>query len=386
MEKIRFAIGLKDFSKKKGGAERYLVDLCTRMATEGYEVHVYAEHQEEENPGIYFHSVKTIPFPKSLRLLSFAIRATRAIENGNYDITFGVGNTLKADILQPHGGVHWAWFWRSLRVYDHPILWLIKFLGRVFSPKQWVSSWVEDAPYQQKALRSVIAISDMVKQDMRHWYQIPEEKITVVYNGVDIDHFHPRNRQYREEIRRRHGIGEELVILFVSNNFRMKGLGFLIRALAEVKKEDHPSLRLLVLGRDRKEPYLRLAKKIGISEEVVFAGSTDEPEKYYGASDLLVHPTFYDACSLTVLEALASGLPVITTHTNGASGIITEGQEGFVISDPRDDHTLAEKISFFLNREKVERASIAARQLAESYSLERNWREMKNILEGVTPG
>ena len=133
MRKIRFAIGLRDFSKKKGGAERYLVDLCTRMATEGYEVHVYAEHQDEENPRIYFHSVKTIPFPKSLRLLSFAIRATKEIENGNYDITFGVGNTLKADILQPHGGVHWAWFWRSLRAYDHPILWMIKFLGRVLS-------------------------------------------------------------------------------------------------------------------------------------------------------------------------------------------------------------------------------------------------------------
>jgi len=381
MKKIRFAIGLLDFSKKRGGAERYLVDLCTRMAGEGYEVHVYAEQWDVEDSRIYFHPVRTIPFPKSLRLLSFAIRATKEIENGNYDITFGVGNTLKADILQPHGGVHWAWFWRSLRVYDHPILWAVKFLGRVFSPKQWVSGWVEDAPYRAKRLRAIIAISDMVKQDMMHWYQIPEERITVVYNGVDIEHFHPRNRQYREEIRRRHGIGEELVILFVSNNFRMKGLGFLIRALAEVKKEDHPSLRLLVLGRDRKEPYLRLAKKIGISEEVVFAGSTDEPEKYYGAADLLVHPTFYDACSLTVLEALASGLPVITTHCNGASGIITEGQEGFVISDPRDDQVLVEKISFFLNREKVERASIAARQLAESYSLERNWREMKNIFQ-----
>ena len=381
MKKIRFAIGLLDFSKKRGGAERYLVDLCTRMAGEGYEVHVYAEQWDVEDSRIYFHPVRTIPFPKSLRLLSFAIRATKEIENGNYDITFGVGNTLKADILQPHGGVHWAWFWRSLRVYDHPILWAVKFLGRVFSPKQWVSGWVEDAPYRAKRLRAIIAISDMVKQDMMHWYQIPEERITVVYNGVDIEHFHPRNRQYREEIRRRHGIGEELVILFVSNNFRMKGLGFLIRALAEVKKEDHPSLRLLVLGRDRKEPYLRLAKKIGISEEVVFAGSTDEPEKYYGAADLLVHPTFYDACSLTVLEALASGLPVITTHCNGASGIITQGQEGFVISDPRDDQVLVEKISFFLNREKVEKASIAARQLAESYSLERNWREMKNIFQ-----
>jgi UDP-glucose:(heptosyl)LPS alpha-1,3-glucosyltransferase len=385
MKKIRFAIGLLDFSKKRGGAERYLVDLCTRMAGEGYEVHVYAEHQDEEDPRITFHSVKTILFPKSLRLLSFAIRATKAIENGNYDITFGVGNTLRADILQPHGGVHWAWFWRSLRVYDHPILWAVKFLGRVFSPKQWVSGWIEDAPHQERPLRAIIAISDMVKQDMMHWYQIPEERITVVYNGVDIERFHPRNRQYREEIRRRYGIGEELVILFVSNNFRMKGLGFLIRALAEVKKEDHPSLRLLVLGRDRKEPYLRLAKKIGISEEVVFAGSTDEPEKYYGAADLLVHPTFYDACSLTVLEALASGLPVITTHFNGASGIITEGQEGFVISDPRDGKTLAEKISILLNLERVEKASVAARQLAESHSLERNWKEMKNIFQKSFP-
>lgn len=387
MKKIRFAVGLRDFSKKKGGAERYLADLCTRMATEGHEVHVYTEHQGEEDPDIYFHSVKTIPFPKSLRHLSFAVRATKKIENGNYDITFGVGNTLKADILQPHGGVHWAWFWRSLRIYGNPLLWLIKFLGRIISPKQWVSGWIEDAPYQKKRLQSVIAISDMVKQDIIRWYHIPEERITVVYNGVDIEHFHPRNRQHREEIRIRHGIGrDELVFLFVSNNFRMKGLDFLIKALAELKKEGSLFFKLLVVGRDRKEPYLHLGKKLGISERVIFAGSTDEPEKYYGAADLLIHPTFYDACSLTVLEALASGLPVITTYSNGASGIITQGQEGFIVSDPRDIQDLVEKITFFLDHEKVQRVSNAARHLAESHSLERNWREVKSVFENHLPG
>jgi UDP-glucose:(heptosyl)LPS alpha-1,3-glucosyltransferase len=391
MKKIRFALGLRDFSKKKGGAERYLVDLCTRMVAEGYEVHVYAEHQNEENPGIHFHSVKTIPFPKSLRHLSFAIKATKEMEKGDYDIIFGVGNTLKADILQPHGGVHWAWFWRSLRAYENPILWMIKLSGRVLSPKQWVSGWIENAPYQAKRLRAIIAISDMVKQDIIRWYRVPEERITVVYNGVDIDHFHPRNRQYRKEIRRRHGIGDERVVLFVSNNFRMKGLNFLIKALGKIRKGDHPPFRLLILGRDHQDSYLRLARGMGISEEVIFAGSTTEPEKYYGASDVLVHPTFYDACSLTVLEALASGLPVITTHSNGASGIITQGQEGFVIFDPRDDQALAERILFFLSHESLEKASIAARSLAESYSLERNWREMddlfkKSLLEGEVSG
>ncbi|HUL29356.1 MAG TPA: glycosyltransferase family 4 protein [Thermodesulfobacteriota bacterium] len=386
MEKIRFAIGLRDFSTRRGGAERYLVDLCTRMANEGHEVHVYAERREEESPGIHFHPVKAIPFPKSLRLLSFATRATRAIENGNYDIAFGVGNTLKADILQPHGGVHWAWFWRSLKASENPARWAVKFLGRVFSPKQWVSGWVEDAPYRTKRLRAIVAISDMVKQDMMRWYQIPEERIHVVYNGVDTERFHPRNRQYRDEVRRRHRIGNDVVILFVSNNFRMKGLNFLITALAKVKKESSLPFKLLVLGRDRPDSHLRLAQEKEIAEEVIFAGSTNEPEKYYGASDFLVHPTFYDACSLTVLEALASGLPVITTHANGASGIITQGQEGFVISDPKDQ-ALAEKILVFLNREKLEKASIAARRLAESYSLERNWKEMDGLFrESISRG
>ena len=373
MEKIRFAIGLLDFSKKRGGAERYIVDLCSRMAGKGYEVHVYTEHQGEEDPRIYFHPVKTIPFPKSLRLLSFAIRATREIENGNYDITFGVGNTLKADVLQPHGGVHWAWFWRSLRAYENPILWMIKLLGRVLSPKQWVSGWVEDAPYQAKRLRAIIAISDMVKRDMMRWYQIPEERIHVVYNGVDIERFHPRNRQYREEIRKRHGIGDELVILFVSNNFRMKGLGSLMKALAKIKMDGHPPFKLLVLGRDRKDPFLRLSRKIGISEETVFAGSTDEPEKYYGAADIFVHPSFYDACSLTVLEALASGLPVVTTASTGASEVLCHGEEGWVVGDLKDGEELKRGIVYFFDEKGRRQASSQAREKAEVYSEKANF-------------
>ena len=382
MRKLRFATAILDFSKKKGGAERYLVDLCTRMVDNDFEVHIYAEHWDEENPKIYYHYVKTIPFPKSLRLLSFAIRATKEMENGNYDITLGVGNTLRADILQPHGGVHWAWFWRSLRAYDNPILWTIKFLGRILSPKQWISGWIEDTPYKKKKFSKVIAISDMVKQDIIRWYGIHEDRIVVIYNGVDIERFHPRNRQYREEIRKRYGIGDELVILFVSNNFRMKGLGYLIKALSKIKKEDHPPFKLLVLGRDHKNPYLRLVTHLRVSEEVIFVGSTNEPEKYYGAADLLVHPTFYDACSLTVLEALASGLPVITTLSNGASGILTNGQEGFVIKDPQDIKILCEKIVCFFDEEMRQESSFHAHQCMRRYPVERNYSEMVASLLG----
>jgi UDP-glucose:(heptosyl)LPS alpha-1,3-glucosyltransferase len=383
IKKIRFAIGFRNFSREKGGAERYLVDLCARLADEGYEVHVFAEKFGEEDPRFHYHTIKTIPYPQSLRLLSFAIRATKEIEKGNYDITFGVGNTLKADILQPHGGVHWAWFWRSLRAYENPILWMIKFLGRVFSPKQWVNGWVEDAPYRVKRLPAIIAISDMVKQDMMRWYQFPEEKIHVVYNGVNIERFHPRNRQYREEIRKRFGVGEEFVVLFVSHNFRMKGLSYLIEALAKIRKEDSFPFKLLVLGRDRQGPYLRLAKKMGVFGEVIFAGSTDEPEKYYGASDLLVHPTFYDTCSLTVLEALASGLPVITTPFNGASGLLSHGKDGWIIHDPRDLKQLRTAIRYFFEERNREGASIRSREKAEAHSEKANFNQITAAFKEV---
>jgi UDP-glucose:(heptosyl)LPS alpha-1,3-glucosyltransferase len=382
-KKIRFATAILDFSRKRGGAERYLVDLCARLAKENFEVHVYVECSDEEEKGIYLHQVRTIRFPKSLRLLSFAVRATRAIESGNYDVSLGVGNTLKADILQPHGGVHWAWFWRSLGAYDHSFLWVIKFLGRALSPKQWIQGYIENAPYKKKPFCKIIAISDMVKQDIIQWYGIPGNQIEVVYNGVDAERFHPRNRQYREDIRRRHGIGEEFVILFVSNNFRMKGLGYLIRALAEIKKSDPSPHKCLVLGRDRKAPYVRLAEKFGISQEVIFAGSTDEPEKYYGAVDLLVHPTFYDACSLTVLEAMASGLPVITTASNGASGVISHGKEGWIVQEPRNTDQLVTAINFFLNKEVRYRASSEGKREAKTHSAKANLERMMGIFREV---
>jgi len=254
-------------------------------------------------------------------------------------------------------------------------------LGRVLSPKQWINGYIEDAPYKRASYKRIVAISDMVKQDIIKWYNIPDEKIDVVYNGVDPEHFHPKNRKYREEVRKRLGIGEEIVFLFVSNNFRMKGLEYLIKALGRLKRKGSPPFKCLILGGDRRDPYIRLAKKEGVSEDVIFAGQTEEPEKFYGASDLLVHPTFYDACSLTVIEALASGLPVITTWLNGAGWILTQGQEGFVLSDPRDIEELQERMSYFFNPEAREKASMAARRLAEAYSYQRNWDEMKTIFE-----
>jgi UDP-glucose:(heptosyl)LPS alpha-1,3-glucosyltransferase len=254
------------------------------------------------------------------------------------------------------------------------------------SPKQWVQGYIESRPYKKNDFCRIVAISEMVKQDVVRWYGIPEDRVVVLYNGVDTERFHPRNRQYREDIRKKHGIGDELALLFVSNNFRLKGLDYLIKTLAEIKKFDPNSCKCLVLGRDRKSPYLRLARRFGLSKEIIFAGSTREPEKYYGAADILVHPTFYDACSLTVLEGLSSGLPVITTSSNGASGILSQGEDGWVIHNMEKGDQLKRAIEYFLDDKVRERASNRARGKAEIHDKKLNFDQMIGIFREAAKG
>lgn len=376
---MKIALGIRDFSPHMGGAERYLSDLMKFLAQEGHEIHIFACRFSEDIKGLHLHKVTLFPFPKCLRILCFALKCHRQMKKDNFDVIMGVGNTWHVDLLQPHGGVHWKWFWSSLGAYQNPWLRGAKFLGKIFSPKQWAEGIVENASYRM-GVKRIVAISEMVKRDIIKYYNIPERQITVVHNGVDIERFHPHNRKYREEIRGRYDLkAEDFLLLFVSHNFRLKGLRYLIQAFDLVKKKKG-NVKLLVVGRDGKGPYQRLAKKMGCEKDVLFAGSVRNLERYYPSADILVHPTFYDACSLVVLEALASGLPVITTRYNGAGSIISEGKEGFVLDDPRNVKALADKILVLSDPGNLKEASLAAYRLAHRYSQQRCYQEMLQVL------
>jgi len=378
---MKIALGIREFLPEKGGAERYCYDLMNFLAAKGLEVHVYSSAFPTRGGGLYFHQVPIIPHPKSLQVISFALNCRRMMKEEQFDCIMGVGDTLYADLLQPHGGVHWKWFWRGLEGYRKPFPWVFKFLGRSLSPKQWAKGIIEDAPYAKA--KKIIAISEMVHRDMSDYYGILADRMVVIYNGVDTEYFHPRNKKYREGIRSRYGFSsEDLVLLFVSHNFRLKGLRYLIQSIAVIKRK-RKNVKLLVVGRDRAEPYRRLAKRIGCADDVLFAGNVKDLERYYASADILVHPTFYDPCSLVVLEALASGLPVITTRRNGAGGIIAKGQEGFVLDDPRDVEALAEKILYLVDPARLKKASAAARRLAVKFSQKRSYQTMLEAMKSI---
>jgi UDP-glucose:(heptosyl)LPS alpha-1,3-glucosyltransferase len=218
----------------------------------------------------------------------------------------------------------------------------------------------------------------MVKRDIMEYYGFPEERIAVVFNSVDLDRFHPRNRAlYREPKRTELGIGDKVILLlFAGNNFRLKGLATLIKALAGIIRDlPQQEFHLLVAGRGRAGRYRRLARRLGVSGKVSFLGPVTGMEKYYGAADIYVHPTFYDSCSLTVLEALASGLPVVTSRFNGAADAILSDEGGRVIEDPADADELAKAIAQYADGETRAKAEAVTRAWMEQHTPERNVEE-----------
>jgi UDP-glucose:(heptosyl)LPS alpha-1,3-glucosyltransferase len=300
-----------------------------------------------------------------------------------FDIVQVVGRALGMNVFNPHCGVEKAWLKQDILSVSCPFYRFLKRITRFLSLRQNFILWLDRKQYTGKGVSRIIAISDMIKNDIIKYHDIDPQKIKVVYNGVDLQRFTPDNRsKYRKVIRKKLSLGEEFVILYISNNFRLKGLLTLIKALGELKKSRN-DLKALIIGRGRDSSYRKIAKKLNCLENLMFLGHVNDIEAYYAASDIYVHPTFYDSCSLVVTESLASGLPVITTKYDGASGVIDNGIDGFVMGDPMDYEALAEKISLFFDDEFREKASIAAREKAEKYPAEKNCEEIIEIYNEV---
>ena len=221
----------------------------------------------------------------------------------------------------------------------------------------------------------------MVKEDILENYRCPPEKISVVYNGVDLHRFHPNNTNiYRKSIRKQLGIPEDsILILFVGSGFERKGLQFLLQSTKYLAKENW---RLLLMGKGNFEKFMRYAPA-NKRNRIIAKEPDPEIEKFYAAADLFILPSIYEPFGNANLEALATGLPVITTKYCGAANIIDSKKNGLVVGDPYNPQEIAEKINYLFDFSAREGMGKKARELAEQFPLERNNREMLEIYKSI---
>jgi UDP-glucose:(heptosyl)LPS alpha-1,3-glucosyltransferase len=315
-------------------------------------------------------------------MVSYMLFSARMVKRYGFDVIHGLGQSLACNVLNPHGGVEKAYLKQEFASISRRWYYWYRWLRRYLSARHYVELWMQSRLYRGGRVKRVIAISSMVKQDIISHFDFPEEKIAVVFNTVDLDRFHPSIRErHREAKRRELGIEKDaILLLFAGNNYRLKGLDPLLHAVALLKKGSPDlSLRLIILGRGQVWLYRRKAERLGVAGAVLFLGPVTGMEQYYAASDIYVHPTFYDSCSLTVLEALASGLPVVTTRFNGASDAILSEEGGKVVQDPADAEALANAIAFYFKEERRVRARTFARQSMEAYPPSRNLEETLQV-------
>ena len=266
------------------------------------------------------------------RTWNFARHSERALREAGdrYDCTVGFINTWHHDVIIPQGGVHEASL--ASNAMRFPAGWRRSayVFGKKANPKAWVYRAIERRQYDPARSARVVSVSGMVRGHIQKYHGVPLERIHVIPNAIDanrlaVDDAGSARREFRLKVGLR---PDDLVALFVGHNYWLKGLGPLLKAMADRRRRD-PACRpihLLACGGGKPAPFRSMIRDLGLDDVVHLLGFLPDIRPAFHASDFFVLPTYYDPCSLVVFEALACGLPVITTACNGAGEVMTEGR------------------------------------------------------------
>jgi UDP-glucose:(heptosyl)LPS alpha-1,3-glucosyltransferase len=362
----------------KGGCETYIASLARRLAADGHALHLYARRWDASAlpATLRYHPIVLPPCPRFLKPWFFSAACRRELERGGHQVAVGFDKMTGTDVVYPQGGLYAATVEHNLLKYRSPLL--RRFLGVCkaldLSHRSFVA--LERRQYLGNRRPLVIAISEMVRTHFRLHFGMESRDLRLVRLATDPERFEARDRpRRRQEWRETWGASPtDTVALFAGMNYRLKGLEPLLHAVGRMWR-DRPFL-LLVAGSPKTAPFEKLAKRLGVADRVRFIGYCEDMRNAYFAADFFVHPTFYDPCSNVVLEAMACGLPVITSRYNGASELMHAPQEGYVIDDPHNHERLAACMTQMLDPARRSACSHAARRTAAQWTFEHHYKQM----------
>jgi UDP-glucose:(heptosyl)LPS alpha-1,3-glucosyltransferase len=382
---MRIAFCHENVLPARGGAEMYVADLIRRLVAQGHDIDLYACRWDSAAlpERLQVHALPRPRGPRWLRPWQFSAAVRSALDRDRPEISVGFDKVCGTDIYYPLGGLQPASAAHNL----------FKYRSRW---RPWAAAVAQSldlahrsfARLERRALLGskpplLVVNSRMVRGHAEQYYGIAADRVRVIPNAIDPGRFDERDRpRLRAEERRRIGLGPgEVVAAFVAMNYRLKGLEPLLHAVARVPT--YLPVRLLVVGAARIRPWERLARRLGVARRVHFLGPSPDVRRVYFAADFHVHPTFYDPCSGVVLEALACGLPVVTSRYNGAAELMQPPREGFVIDDPHDHPALADALVRLIDPVRRDACGRAARQTAARWTIEHHYRAWLDVFAEV---
>jgi UDP-glucose:(heptosyl)LPS alpha-1,3-glucosyltransferase len=362
---LKIAFITRSYSKK-GGVSRCVVELAEKFSQD-HSVNIFTSHWDESliKESIIFHKVKIISWPFYCKVFSFVLFCRQKMKNNPFDLVIGpLGDVFKADILVAHS-CHRAWI--ELKKKEP-----LERLKYWFNPLHHIALFLEQSALQKGNYKKIISISQLTRNDLIKYYHIPASDISVIYNGVNVKEFTPDSQnKFRAQLRRELGFSDsDIIMLFASNEFKRKGLKILLEAAALPMQ--NAQVKLLIVGGDNPHEYLSLAKSLGVGGQIQFPGLRQDMNRFYAASDIFVLPTKLEPFGLVITEAMASGLPVITSRLAGAAELIKDGETGLLLNNPENPGELQDKI-FKLIRDAAYRQKLGKQgaEAMQQYSWER---------------
>jgi UDP-glucose:(heptosyl)LPS alpha-1,3-glucosyltransferase len=343
-----------------GGAERYIEALLGELVHRGVEPHLLCrEWAGMHPPDLRIHHMPDKRLFHFWENVAFARQARQFVQRGyGYDVVFSLERTMLQDIYRAGDGLHEVWVERK-KQFSTPM----ERIALALNPLHVTTGALERRTFDPECTGYVIANSPMVKREIAERTAFPESRVEVIPNGVDTSKFTPVEGSRKQNIRRVYNIPQDkFVFLLVGSGFFRKGVR---QAIDFVKRLRRPDAMLWVVGRGtlpaNSDPQL-------VRHQMSATSISD----IYRAADAFLLPTLYDPFANVTLEAMASGLPVITTAYNGASDFIKDGDEGWVWSDLKDFDSIIERIQPLFKPEIRESMGIVARARAEQFTLSRN--------------
>lgn len=359
---MRVAFVLRHITEK--GSSKYAVEVIKYMQKNGHDVHVFANKWDKMN-SVHFHKIPV--FSRNFFIREFLMMALSTIIVNLQRYKFNVVYSQPGRFFSPDiAGVH-----------------MCATGGIGNKPKNIeYRIWYEIEKFNLKKAKRIIAVSDSIKNELMKNYSVPEEKITVIHNGVNLSEFSLGNKKnIRLEIRKKYNIGKnEILLLFVGNPFSRKGLEYLLRALPFVK-----NVKLLIIGRyDDITPYLKLSDSLGVRERVLYMDFVDKISDFFASSDIFVFPTLYEPFGLVVIEAMASGLPVVVSKCAGAAELIEDGNGGILLDNPKNPEEIAEKVNMLIKNKRLRsKISKQARKVVEEYAWDKVAEKWLEVFEEI---
>jgi UDP-glucose:(heptosyl)LPS alpha-1,3-glucosyltransferase len=378
---MKIALLLERFDRGGGGLEQWAWSLVHALADRGHAVTVLA-FRAANAPGSSGIDLRLLPWHHSR--LERARIADAAVVGAEFDVSHDLGIATAADLIHPQSGARlanerrerdsWSAAQRALMAIDP-------------RRRRWLAEVrrFEELRYRRDGTSLVVAVSKLVADDLSAWHEVTPERIRLVPNGIDTSRYHPPAVEERERWRRDFDFEGRTVFLFAAQNPRLKGLATLLEAFATARA-GRPDLRLVAIGKAPDRATWRAVRRLALDGSVVFAGRVRDPAPYYAAADAFVLPSWHDACSLTVLEACACGLPVITTRTNGAAERLTDGHEGSVLPTPGDAAALAAALVELASPEVRSRMAVAAVACSARNTFAKNVEAIEKLYAEVRRG